>query len=238
MNDDVSAELCCGTHASNTGQLGRLCLTSFHVVGDSTFEIEGQIGQEAVKIQQRDQELLGYLEDMNKLNELATKLGDNPTLYHQKLTEIARISIQVEEIIKKSTTSYLVSHRVKEESVKYRPSKNKLQNALKRVLDQELSKEGSNMVELESVLMPDQVVSVLSKVASNRPVLAVTNLYRRQIVLFSKTGDQNALNKQQDLLQNKTGNQLKVSLTGKNFRVLGFDLKDSESVLNGLKSVY
>ncbi len=42
---DYSAELCCGTHASNTNQLKQFVITHLNVNGDSTFEIDALTSQ-------------------------------------------------------------------------------------------------------------------------------------------------------------------------------------------------
>lgn len=145
-NEDFSAELCCGTHATNTGQLKQILLTSFNIIGDSSFEIEGTTSEHAREAQENDKMVLKYLNEMiemykqKSLNESSLNTWE----IHNYLNQIADRSIQIENIFKTKITSYLTMQHVKTESSKYRPSKSVLQNSLRKYFEEELAENSKN----------------------------------------------------------------------------------------------
>jgi alanyl-tRNA synthetase len=167
-NDLYSAELCCGTHAKNTGQLSNICLTSFKVVGDSTFELDGCVSDYAVTTARNDQILLSKLSKMAELRQLVNSGEKTAKAGHELLNEIATVSIQLEKVFAKQPSSCVTARRVTEESVKYRPSKNQLQIMLKKYIEDELRKEKQRatervFIQLDSGLIVDDALNLVKK---------------------------------------------------------------------------
>jgi alanyl-tRNA synthetase len=190
-NELYSGELCCGTHASNTGQLGKLLLTGFTVVGDSTFELDGCVSDHSLTVEQKDKLVLEKLERMRELNKL--KSGQqSPKESHETANQIAQLSSQIEEIFKQDETSYLTLQRVKQEAIEFRPSKNLLSSLLKKYVETELKKDDKNrqFLMFESILVPDAIVNGVLKKATNLPEeLIFYNKYRAQFILYSSKGN-------------------------------------------------
>ena len=49
QNEDSYAELCCGTHASNTNELKSIAISRLNIVGDSSYEIEASTSDFALE---------------------------------------------------------------------------------------------------------------------------------------------------------------------------------------------
>ena len=205
-NPDYSAELCCGTHASNTSQLENLLISRFNVVGDSSFEIEASTSNFASEMNKNDQALLEHL---NEIVEIYKKSKETPNLTtletYTYLNQMAVLQIKISEIFKHKEVSYLVMHHVKSESVKYRPSKYGLQQILKKYFDEELGSDlklASNSAVISSInpksslsmkflafdstLDHQQIVNVIKKVQDVYPVLTIYNRQKGVYFFYSK----------------------------------------------------
>ncbi|RNA22979.1 alanine--tRNA cytoplasmic, partial [Brachionus plicatilis] len=205
-DEDGSGELCCGSHVDNTSRLEKLCITSFSVVGDSSYEIEGCTSKFAEQIEKTNQQVLDLLAEMIELNKNKNEGSLSNAEVHACLNDIADRSIQIEAIFKKDQTSYLTMHRVKAEANRHRPSKNVLLNSLKNFLLDELG-EGSRQsldsiliasidpkvklsfkfIAFDSVLHHEQILSVISKISSQlHPYLIIYNKYRNVYIFYSR----------------------------------------------------
>lgn len=166
----ISAELCCGTHATNTKQLDRLLVSSFSSVGDSSFEIDAITSSKATRAAQNDERLLALLDQMRQLytnkahptaTAAASKKKTNAHELYADLHALAVKSLQIDSIVntqqhqqqeaenveqsksKGVAVSYLTMQHVLKEAAKYRPSKFGLQNALKKLLESENGPKGA-----------------------------------------------------------------------------------------------
>lgn len=216
LNENTSAELCCGTHATNTRQLDDLIITTFNIVGDSSIEIDACTSESARQTRLNDKRVLDLFAEMIDLHARKNELSQSSSeQLHTVVNAIADRSIKIENLFKQKQNSYLVLQWVKNESVKYRPSKNMIQNVFKRYVEDELSRppaetdqmqrafaslvEGIRYLEVQSVLNYDQIVNVLNKL--NAPgglsTFVVYNNYRNVFVLYSKKPlDENEVTKQ------------------------------------------
>ena len=125
------------------------------------------------------------------------------------LTDLADLSIQLEETFKTKPTSYLRQQEIKTESAKYRPSKQAQQSALKRYFEDELGENAKHAVNaaviasispdsklsikflaFDSILHHTEILNVLSKIGENNlhPALIVYNSYRQVYLLYLSRG--------------------------------------------------
>lgn len=208
LDSGHSAELCCGSHASNTGQLEQIFLTKFNIIGDSSFEIEGCTSQSASETEQNDKQVLEYMNEMIQVykNKTENESKMSNIEIHSSLNQLADKSIKIESIFKSKPTSYLTLQHVKSESIKYRPSKHVLQNALKKYFEDELGENSgqastsllissidprsslsAKFLAFDSVLNQEQVINVLNKLSGKlHPILIIYNKYRNVYFIYSR----------------------------------------------------
>jgi len=224
---DFSAELCCGTHATNTSQLRNVVLSHFNVVGDSSYEIQCFTASQAEEAKQNDKLVLDYLNEMKNLSETSTNESTFDKL--NKLNEISDRSIKIENIFKTQPVSYLVLQETKAQSVKYRPSKSVLQNTLKKYIQEQLEKNKQEkqlsrlkQIKVRTSLQSDMIVNTLKKMDNlvGDQVLLIHNEYRSHLIVYTASDSmKNYLDRIQVELQKSThGNSLIE--TNKNYRVL------------------
>jgi alanyl-tRNA synthetase len=243
-NSFYSAELCCGTHVTNTHQLKNLIITHLEVVGDSSFELHATTGQNTLKIIENDERVLSFFNEMKEIY-----LEPNNTKYlemnsHEKckyLNELAELSASIENIFKTQTTSYLVKQKIKEESVKFRPSKTTLQSALKKHFEDELIEDSPTAVNaaviakindkpsfsikflaFTSILFHDSILSILNKIDKLHPALIIYNSQRECYYFYSKHQNKDLKN-YFDLTQSKmleANPNSSLVETGKNYRII------------------
>lgn len=205
-DDDRSGEFCCGSHVNNTCSLNKFFITSFKVVGDSSYEIEGCTSKFADQIEKSNRQVLDLLAEMKELTKNKTENQNSNAEIYACLNQIADRSIQIEAIFKKNQTSYLTMHKVKAEAAKCRPSKNVLQNSLKNFLLDELGKESTKSLDsiliasidpeqklsfkfiaFDSVLHYEQILSVINKISLElHPYLIIYNKYRNIYIFYSR----------------------------------------------------
>ncbi len=210
-NIDYSAELCCGTHASNTSQLKEFLITHLTLNGDSTFEIDACTSESALEAKKNDELVINYLKEMSDLFKMKTKSDTTLSELNFLLHQISDRSIQIENIFKYKKVSFVTLHHVKQESIKYRPSKTMLVNSLKSYLEEELNnniKLSKNaliistldmnssikfkFLAFDSVLSHETILSILNRLKDPFPQLIVYNRYRGNYFFYSKTSiDQN-----------------------------------------------
>lgn len=172
--------------------------------GDSSFEIDACTGDLATEALQNDAIVLNHLTKMSELFNFKKNLDSTSSAEENyQLNQIADRSIQIENIFKSKPVSYTVLHHVKQESMKYRPSKRQLQTALENYFAKELSKFGaetSNVLTIstmdskivfkflafESVLTFDLVLKALKALKSISPLVIVYNKYRSNYILYSR----------------------------------------------------
>ncbi|CAF0801994.1 unnamed protein product [Brachionus calyciflorus] len=249
--EEHSAELCCGSHAGRTSDLKKLYITGFNIVGDSSYEIEGCTSEKADEVEKNNKQVLDLLNEMTELHnfkiENETKMT-NAELY-SNLNQIADKSIQIEAIFKKCQTSYSTIQKVKNESVKYRPSKNILQNIIKKYFIDELG-EGSRQsldsiliasidpskklnfkfIAIDSILHHDQILSVISKISNElHPYLIIYNKYRNVYIFYSRSSFkknievENFFNGEQEKILSKNSDA-KLIEQSDNYRVIKCNL--------------
>lgn len=202
-NTDYSAEACCGTHSNNTNQLKEFVITHFNINGDSTFEIDACTSKTALEVIENDKIILNYLNEMIDLSKMKSQCDSSSEL-NFILHQIADRSIQIENVFKNKKVSYANLHRVKNETAKYRPSKNLLRNTLNKYLEDELSinlrlsknvlmisnlDPKSNIklkfLSFDSILNQDLVLSIIKKLKDVYPLLIVYNKYRGYYIFYS-----------------------------------------------------
>ena len=239
LNGDFSAELCCGTHASNTKELKKISISSFNVVGDSSFEIDASTADFALEMQTNDKKVTELMSEILKIDK-ERKTNEKSMSSLEILTiqnKLAKLLLEIESIFKKENVSYLVLQKVKKDSCDYRPSKYKLQNLLKKYFEEELvedSKQASNAAVISSIspnssisikflafdtiLNSEEVLNVIRKIQNIHPVLIIYNKFRGDYFFYS-TGsiDQNKEIKsyfdsaQRSILSQNSGASLKQS---------------------------
>ena len=207
-SDLISAEVCCGTHVTNTSQLGQLVITRFEAVGDSSFEIEALTGARAAEFRRNDALLQRNLQQMGAIggHDASDKLS-SPLEHHTRLHRLADLSTKTSEVTKTGDLSYLCVQRGLHETGNIWTSKNQLQHALKRYFELELVTDSSKAINalvippsktrerrelpavkylaFDSTLQADQIVSVLKKVERLHPTLLLYNAYRGIYILYS-----------------------------------------------------
>ena len=210
-----SAELCCGTHAQNTSDLGKISLTNFSVVGDSTFEIDGCVSDYALEIERTDQLALSYLNTMSELYKTKSIIESTMSKYDVNtiMNLISDLSLRIEKLFQNKVSSYQVLQRVQNESLKYRPSKNQLQIVLKKYFEELLVTKQDDTIKdfrrrkflkFESTLHHEHITgSVLRKITGLCPVLVLYNKYRNQLILYTNLSNDKAVNEYFDMLQKK-----------------------------------
>ncbi len=236
-SNDFSAELCCGTHATNTNQLKNVVLSHFNVVGDSSYEIQCLTGSKADEAKQNDKLVLDYLYEMKTLSETLT----NETRLNKldKLNEISDRSIKIENIFKTQPVSYLVLQEIKAQSVKYRPSKSVLQNALKKYIQEQLenSKEVEKKSNLKHILVKtslqyDLIVNTLKKMDNliGERILLIQNEYRSHLILYTASNTiQKYLDTTQDELQKLIDESSTLIEANNNYQVFKYsNFKDKQ----------
>ena len=205
-NENNSGELCCGTHATNTKQLNDFVITGLNINGDSTYEIEAVTLEKAKEARKNDKQVLDYFNEMLELHIEKEKNLNSSTLneLHCLMNQIADRSILIEKIFQNKPVSYITLQTVKEESIKYRPSKIKLQEILKKFFEQEIccdkysaqfatvisainpkSNIDLKFLAFESTLNHHMVVSVLKRIQNIYPALILFNKYRGTYFFYS-----------------------------------------------------
>ncbi len=198
-------------------------------MGDSSFEIDGCVSDQALNAEHTDHEVLALLNKMTELYELKNVNESEMSAKeaYDIANKIAYYSIQIESIFKTKQPSYLTLQQVKEDSVKYRPSKNLLQYLLKKYFEEVLclkdehDKQDIKLLVFDSVLQSDQIISnILKKIPNLYPNLIIYNSYRNNLFLYS---NQDKNDQYFDSIQNKIlKDDPSASLieSNKNFRVL------------------
>lgn len=244
LNNFYSAELCCGTHVTNTNQLKNLIITHLEVVGDSSYEIHATTGQNTLKVLENDEKVLFYFNEMKEIYMEPTSSKYLEMNSHEKskyLNELAELSASIENIFKSQTTSYLVQQKIKEESVKFRPSRNTLQNALKKHFEEELIEDSPLAVNaaviakinekpslsikflaFTSILYHDSILNILNKIDKLHPALIIYNSQRECYYFYSKNENKDVKNyfdsAQSKMLESNPNSSLIES--GKNYRII------------------
>jgi hypothetical protein len=220
--------------------LENFLITSFSTIGDSSFEIDAFTLEQANRAAFNDKLILAYLQEMQDLHDAKKKL-QQPEMSIKELNSylhmIADRSNQIGGIIKLGMVSYLTMRHVQKEVEKYRPSRYGLQVALKKYLEEELTrgpKADDQMtidsrvryVKIESVLDTDMIKACLKKIDfKDFDLLVVYNKYRNIYILYSKDDDLKKDGKAKQYIDefekklSKEG-QLKLLESKNNFRIL------------------
>ena len=202
-SDLISAEVCCGTHVTNTSQLGQLVITRLEAVGDSSFEIEAQTGARAAEVRRNDVLLQRHLQEMDAIggHDASDQLS-SPLEHHTRLHRLADISTKISEVCQAGDLSYQCQQLVVPVT-----SNIELQHALKRYFELELVIDSSNAANavvippsetsdnrqlpavkylaFDSTLTVEQIVGVLKKIERLHPTLMLYNSYRGIYILYS-----------------------------------------------------
>ena len=203
-------------------------LRSFNTLGDSSFEIDALTSTKAQEAMKNDRQVLEHLKKMQdlqlKLKQPQQQLSSKDT--YSYLHSIADQSAKMESILQSQRVSYLNVQYVQKEAVNCRPSKNMLQNALRKLLedelnekhehqlfDTELSRLNARLIRIESTLSPDLIVSCLDKLKTTYDVFVVFNAYRNVYILYSrsKLNDNSPIKTSFDSFQNRLSEQYKVT---------------------------
>lgn len=94
---DYSAELCCGTHATQTGLLKKILIRNFEIVGDSNFLLECCTSKRALEMEENDKKALAYLDKIIKLHSQINESKFTLDIL-KNLERISRISIDIEKL--------------------------------------------------------------------------------------------------------------------------------------------
>jgi hypothetical protein len=144
---------------------------------------------------------------------------------HETANQIAQLSAQIEEIFKQAATSYLILQQVKEETLKYRPSKNLLQSLLKKHIETRLQDSRKLVIMFDSILSHSNIVSgVLLKVTNLPQELVLYNRYRGLLIVYSNKADSDEYFNTIQTKIVKDQPDASVIESNKKFRVIKFNL--------------
>lgn len=171
--EDYSAELCCGTHATNSKQLKKIIIKNFSSTNDGHYEVEACSGDSALNLIENDLFLEKIYQQMKKLNQN----------YYHDLNSLAIKSGEIENYIKKNPASLSFRNKLEKELDPIRPSKYKLQKETKKYFDEILKT--TNLIEIESILDNISLNSIINKLdLTNHSKLIIFNRFRNICFIY------------------------------------------------------